>query len=75
WSPEGEVAVQWLRDGEPVRAATKTEYRLKGHDLRHDISVRITVTAPGYASKTVVTDAVRVTAGRSPNGHDGHTLG
>ncbi|MFC9558065.1 N-acetylmuramoyl-L-alanine amidase [Agromyces sp. NPDC056965] len=78
WSPEGEVAVQWLRDGEPVRGATKTEYRLKGHDLRHHVSVRITVTAPGYASKTVVTDAVRVTAGAAPHGHGGHgghTLG
>ncbi|WP_157529874.1 N-acetylmuramoyl-L-alanine amidase [Microtetraspora niveoalba] len=50
WSPEAAtVAYQWLRDGVPVEGATDRTYRLKGHDRDARLSVRVTVTAEGYA--------------------------
>lgn len=53
-----DVDVQWLRDGEPVRGADGTRYHLTGRDRGADISVEVTVSAPGYTSATFTSDAV-----------------
>ncbi|MFE6969110.1 N-acetylmuramoyl-L-alanine amidase [Isoptericola sp. NPDC057653] len=52
------VEVQWLRDGEPVRGADGRRYHLTGRDRGADMSVRVTVSAPGYTSATFTSDAV-----------------
>lgn len=55
------AALQWLRDGEPVPGATGTSYHLTGRDLGHEVALRVTVTADGYAPATWTTagEAVR----------------
>ncbi|MEU2199820.1 peptidoglycan recognition family protein [Isoptericola sp. NPDC019482] len=55
---DADVDVRWLRDGEPVRGADGTRYHLTGRDRGADISVEVTVSAPGYTSATFTSDAV-----------------
>ncbi|WP_157570661.1 N-acetylmuramoyl-L-alanine amidase [Microtetraspora malaysiensis] len=57
WSPETEtVAYQWLRDGVPVKDATGQTYHLKGDDRGARLSVRVTVSAEGYADGTATSE-------------------
>jgi hypothetical protein len=42
----------WLRSGDPIADATGATYRLAPADVGHHISVRITLTAPHWASRT-----------------------
>ncbi|WP_166845596.1 N-acetylmuramoyl-L-alanine amidase [Isoptericola sp. BMS4] len=51
-SGDVEIAVQWLRDGEPVAGATGERYRVTGRDRGAELSVRVTVSAEGYTSAT-----------------------
>ena len=51
-TPDGDVAVQWLRGGVPVDGATGTTYALGAADLGHRISARMTVTRDGYTTLT-----------------------
>lgn len=45
WSEGGlTFSYEWLRDGEPIRGATRTEYRVTGADRGHALSVRVTAT-------------------------------
>lgn len=46
---------QWLRDGVPISGATGVSYRLSSRDLGRRLSVRLTLKASGYASRTVTT--------------------
>lgn len=39
---------QWLRDGKPIRGATKARYTLRVRDVGHHIRVRVTVSKPGH---------------------------
>jgi hemin uptake protein HemP len=58
------VAVQWLRDGEPVLNATGPTYLVGPDDLGARISLQATVARPGYTTTTVTSPAtapVRVT--------------
>ena len=52
WTPVGDVAVQWLRDGVPVPGATGTTYRLDVPDVAARMSATTTVTRPGYTTAT-----------------------
>lgn len=57
WTPTpATVAFQWLRDGVPIAGATGPTYVPVRKDVRHRISVCVTVSAPGY--NTVTTDPV-----------------
>jgi hypothetical protein len=51
YAPGGAVVTyQWLRNGSPVARATGSTYKLKRGDRGRRISVRVTLTRPGYAS-------------------------
>jgi hypothetical protein len=45
----------WLRSGDPIADATGARYRLTPADVGHRISVRVTLTAPHWASATART--------------------
>ncbi|PJJ57968.1 uncharacterized protein DUF3152 [Mumia flava] len=44
-------ATRWLRDGRPIRGATKARYRLRAADVGHRIAVRVTVRHPGHVPR------------------------
>jgi len=49
WGPAGvSVKLQWLRNGKPIKKATKAKYKLVGGDKGKKISVRVTGTKVGY---------------------------
>ena len=48
WNPAGAVAYQWLADGTPITGATGTSYTPTPGNLHQQISVRVTVSQPGY---------------------------
>lgn len=50
---DADVAIQWLRDGEPVLNATGPTYQLTNLDLGAHISARVTLSRAGYTSSTV----------------------
>lgn len=43
---------EWLRDGRPIRGATKAKYTIRAGDVGHRIRVRVTVSKPGH--RTIV---------------------
>ncbi len=57
--PEGTTTYQWLRNGKVIRGATGATYRLKAKDRGRRISVRVTVSRPGYASVVATSPARR----------------
>lgn len=46
------VTYQWLRDGEPVSWATGRRYPVTGLDRGTELTVRVTVSSPGYTTAT-----------------------
>lgn len=61
WSPAPVVLIyQWLRNGKPIKAATRSVYRLKNRDRGKRITVQVTGTRPAYAAVTRVSAAKRV---------------
>lgn len=53
--PGVQVAIQWLRDGEPVADATGTTYQITNLDLGARLSARVTLSRAGYTSTTLET--------------------
>ncbi|MCH6231487.1 DUF6351 family protein [Microbacterium sp. CFH 31415] len=53
WTPGTSFTYQWLRDGEPIAAATEQTYRLTRDDRRTEITVAVTGTKEGYPSVTL----------------------
>jgi hypothetical protein len=51
---------QWFRGGKKISRATKTAYNLTSKDRRKQISVRVTVTRPGFPSVTARSGTKRV---------------
>jgi surface antigen len=49
------VAIQWLRNGQPVPGAIATTYRLSAADLGSRVSSSITISRAGYATTTLTT--------------------
>lgn len=61
WSPSAAtITYHWLRNGAPIRSATKSKYKLKKADRRKFISVRVTVASPGYSTTSAVSARHRV---------------
>jgi surface antigen len=53
WSPSDvTLKYQWLRDGVIIAAATKTSYTLTSQDVGHRITISVTGSKPGLASRT-----------------------
>ena len=58
WGPAGvSVKLQWLRNGKPIKKATKAKYKLTGGDKGKKISVRVTGAKVGYATASATSKA------------------
>ncbi|MFN3707347.1 ExeM/NucH family extracellular endonuclease [Microcella sp.] len=55
-----EVSLQWMRDGVAIDGATDAQYTVRLEDRGASLTVEVTVTADGYETLTVLTDARRV---------------
>ncbi|HEY6891204.1 MAG TPA: fibronectin type III domain-containing protein [Solirubrobacter sp.] len=63
WTPAAELTYQWLRDGSPI--ATGTSYAPAGSDAGHVLQVRVTGTAAGYRSASVLSAPQTVAASQA----------
>jgi hypothetical protein len=57
------LAYQWYRNGNAIAGATAGTYRVAPDDLAQALSVRLTVSAPGYNDATPLSPTVAVTEG------------
>ncbi|GAA4720847.1 N-acetylmuramoyl-L-alanine amidase [Promicromonospora umidemergens] len=57
-----DVAYQWMRDGEPVRWATGSRYLVTGRDRGAELTLEVTVSAPGHTPATYTSPPKQVTA-------------
>ncbi len=55
WRPRPVLTYQWLRDGVPMPDASGPTYQLRGRDIGHRVSVQVTGSRDGYASRQQVT--------------------
>lgn len=62
---DGDIAWQWLRNGEPIQGATDATYTPVTSDAGKLLSVRVTVSADGVEAATTVSDAQRILAANS----------
>ncbi|QLQ11223.1 MAG: DUF3152 domain-containing protein [Nocardioidaceae bacterium] len=51
------IRYQWLRDGKPIKGATKKRYTIGVPDVGAKITLQAMVTKPGYQKRTVVSKA------------------
>lgn len=57
WDPaQVSVSYQWLRDGQTIPGATSKQYTLRGADVGRRISVAVSASSPGWASKTATSN-------------------
>jgi hypothetical protein len=66
WGPENvdvQLTYQWLANGLPIPGAVAQAYVLSGDLLGSAVGVRVTGTAIGYESASVVSDAITVLPG------------
>lgn len=67
WTPAADaVAVQWLRAGKPIGAATKRTYRPRPADAGRALSVRVTGTRPGFDPQVSVVPVGRIAKAAAP---------
>lgn len=59
WTPGTTLHYQWLRNGHPIKGATRLSYRITRKDARAKIQVKVTGTQHGFHSSFVYTTAVR----------------
>ncbi|MGH3472816.1 MAG: CHAP domain-containing protein [Nocardioidaceae bacterium] len=52
WSPTGTPSYQWLVAGVSVRGATRSTFTPDASDLRKQVTVKVTMTRPGYVTAT-----------------------
>ena len=53
WSPQPvTVAIQWLRDGQPIKGATSTHLTLTPRDAGHAVTATVTASRAGYDTVT-----------------------
>ena len=61
WKPSGvKLSYQWLRNGKPIKGATKAKYKLTKKDRKKKVSVQVTATAPGQAPAVATSKAKKV---------------
>lgn len=61
WTPAyAKATFVWLRDGKPIKGATKATYTLVKADKRQRISVRVQVSRTGWGNGTATSSAVSV---------------
>lgn len=59
WAPSATIRYQWLNNGKAIKGATKSTYTVKKGDWKDRISVRVTASKTGYATKKVTSSSVR----------------
>ena len=65
WSPaHATLTYRWYRSGVLIAGQTGSSYSLTTDDLGKIVNVRVTATAPGYASASVTSTSTVVTVGR-----------
>jgi len=64
WMKRVSSHYQWLRNGFSIPNATSSKYKLTATDMGRVISIRLTVTKPGYPSITVESDPTVAVANR-----------
>ena len=63
WAPGGtKLAYQWKRDGKTIAGATAKTYKLVAADLGKRITVTVTGTRDGYATRSATSAATRAVA-------------
>ena len=63
WTPDrATLAYQWLRGQHPIGGATERTYRLAGADMGSPITVRVTASLSGYASRGLSSTATAAVA-------------
>jgi hypothetical protein len=67
WNTQGlSFTRQWLRDGQDIAGATDTSYVVRGADIGHRLSVRVTASKPGRTPATSTsTETAAVAKARS----------
>jgi hypothetical protein len=61
WYPTyAKATFVWLRNGKPIKGATKAGYVLTKLDKKHKVSVKVTVTRTGWGTGTATSAAVSV---------------
>jgi sialidase-1 len=61
WSPSATVTrYQWLRNGKAISSATSVSYKLSKADKGKKLSVKVTVTSPGYRPSTATSSSKKV---------------
>ena len=74
WSPSDvTLKYQWLRDGYIVAGATKTSYTLTTADVGHTMTISVTGSKSGFASRTASSAPTRSGEGKAAGGDPGHT--
>ena len=58
WSSKVSFSYQWLRDGQPIKKATKSTYKLTTADNGKPITVRVTGKRSGYATVSRTSDSI-----------------
>ncbi|WP_143483549.1 S8 family serine peptidase [Propionicimonas paludicola] len=58
WSPSpSSYSYRWLRNGKSISGATKSKYKLTSKDRGKKISVRVTVSKPGYTTTSATSSS------------------
>jgi len=61
WSPKAtKYTYQWYRDGKAIKGQKGKTYTVRGSDVKHTISVKVTGSKAGYTTKTVSSAKVTV---------------
>jgi hypothetical protein len=63
WTPQATLSYAWLLDGSPIDGATTTSYRPVAGDAGHVLQVRVTGSAAGYRTTSVVSRPQTVARG------------
>jgi surface antigen len=67
WSPSGvTLKYQWLRDGFIIAGATKTSYTLTTADVGHAMTISVTGSKSGFASRTASSAPTGPVKGKPP---------
>jgi hypothetical protein len=74
WNTAVTASYQWLRNGSPIAGARASSYVPVAADLGARVAVTVTVTANGYAPRTVTTAGSIVALGAAPRATKSPTI-
>lgn len=59
WTPKTALSYQWMRNGKPIKGATKASYATVSSDAGTKVSVNVTGRLEGYSTKTMSSSAIK----------------